>query len=333
MPPLYITEQGARLEIDNRRAAVTLHGATLASVPLIHVSEVVVMGNVGLTTPAIKTLLGNGIDVVFLTVDGAYCGRLIGPNTPHVALRRRQYARQAETTFALAMARQFVVAKLHHLRAMLQRHNRERRDPIIANAIATIAGQLGRAGRCQALSSLNGVEGAASAAYFGAFKRLLAPVWKFQKRQRRPPPDPVNVLLSFGYTLLAHAAEGAVATTGLDPYCGFLHATDYNRPSLALDIMEEFRPLVDGVVLWACNSGQISPGDFAPGEDAERPIVMGDTARRRFIEAYERRMAEEYVHPKLNQRLAIRRCLMAQARQVAEAIENGRPEYTGMNFR
>ena len=341
MPPLYVTEQGAKLEVDNRRATVTKDGETLASVPLIHVSEVVVMGNVGLTTPAIKALLGLGVDVVFLTLDGAYCGRLVGPSTPHVLLRRKQYRCQSEAAFTLGLAQKFVAAKIQHMRAMLQRHNRpsaalragERSDAAIAEAILALGTALERAPRTTMVSALTGVEGAATAAYFGAFKRLLDADWKFEKRQRRPPPDPVNVLLSFGYTLLAHAAEGAVAAAGLDPYAGFLHGAEYNRPSLALDVMEEFRPMVDGVVLWACNSGQIAPGDFAPGEARERPVVMSDGARRRFIEAYERRMEETFTHPKLNQKLSLRQCLLAQARQVAEAAQSGRAEFVAMGFR
>ncbi len=332
MPPLYLTEQGAKLEIDNRRATVTKDGETLASAPLIHVSEVVVMGNVSLTTPAMKALMAAGVDVVFLTLDGAYCGRLIGPMTPHVALRRKQYQCQSESRFALEMAQYFVAAKLQHLRTLLQRHNRDRGDPILTSAIDSIGSALERAGRTTTLSGLTGVEGAASAAYFGAYRRLLGPDWRFEKRQRRPPPDPINVLLSFGYTLLAHTAEGAAAATGLDPFAGFLHVVEYNRPSLALDLMEEFRPVVDGVVLWAANGGQITPQDFEPGP-AERPVVMSDQGRRRFIEAYERRMADEFTHPKLNQKLPLRQCILAQARQVAEAVQSRRAEFVPMGFR
>lgn len=338
MPPLYLTQQGARLEIDNRRATVVHDGNTLACVPLMHVSEVIIMGNVGLTTPALRALLAEGIDAIFLTLDGQYRGRLIGPNTPHVLLRRKQYRLQSDPALTLALAQKFVTAKLEHLRALLQRHNRPSAslgtaDPALTSAVSAIAEGLARVPRTTQVSSLLGVEGAASAAYFGAFKRLLKPEWKFEKRIRRPPPDGVNILLSFGYTLLAHAAEGAVAATGLDPYAGFLHSVDYNRPSLAMDVMEEFRPLVDGVVLWACNSGQVTPADFTPGDTAERPVVMSDVARRRFIEAYERRMEETFTHPRLGQKLTMRHCLLAQARQIAEAVNAFRPDFVPMGFR
>lgn len=337
MPPLYLTEQGAKLHIDNRRVTVSAEregqSETLASVPLIHVSEVVIFGNVGLTTPALKTLLKEGIDVVFLGIDGAYAGRLIGPNTPHVLLRRKQYNRQADARFSLTLAQQVVRAKLAHQRTMLQRHQRQTEGIDLRGAIDAIGLAEERAARTTALSSLLGVEGAAGAAYFGGLRQLIKPEWKFEKRQRRPPPDPVNVLLSFGYTLLTHAAEGAVSAVGLDVYAGFLHQTEYNRPSLALDVAEEFRPLIDGVVLWCTNSGQITPDDFTPGEEPDRPVVMSDGARKRFIQAYERRMNETFTHPKLNQTLPIRQCLMAQARQIAEAVQADRPVFVPMGFR
>ncbi|MBI5292452.1 MAG: CRISPR-associated endonuclease Cas1 [Chloroflexi bacterium] len=333
MPPLYVTEQGARIEMDNRRVAVSKDGEVLANVPMIHVSEVVIMGNVSLTTPAMKAFMAAGLDVVFLTIDGAYCGRLIGPNTPHVALRRMQYGRQGNAQFSMTLAQQFVIAKLQHQRVILQRHNRDKGEAVIAGAIESLGEALARAPRTTTVSGLMGVEGAASAAYFGSLKRLLKHDWKFEKRARRPPPDPINILLSYGYTLLTHTAEGAVAATGLDPFAGFLHAVEYNRPSMALDIVEEFRPLVDGVILWACNGEQVTPGDFTRGDDPQRPVVMSDRARKRFIEAYERRMGETFTHPKLNQQLTMRQCVLAQARQVAEAIRLERAEFAPMGFK
>lgn len=332
MPPLYVIEQGARLSCDGRRLVISKEDEELSSVPLVHVSEVVLLGNIGLTTPAIKRLLAENIDVVFLTQDGAYCGRLTGPATPHVLLRRRQYRCQEEGRFVLAMAQSFVRGKLSNMRTLLMKHNRERGDALIQAAIEALGAALVRVPRTTALSSLSGVEGAATAAYFGGWKRLLKGDWRFEKRQRRPPPDPINVLLSFGYTLLAHTAQSAIEAVGLDPYAGFLHGVEYNRPSLALDLMEEFRAVVDGVVLWCCNSGEITPEDFAPG-DAERPVVIGPEAKKKFIQAYERRMDQLIFHPYQKARLPLRRCLQAQARLIVECIHKGQPAYAPMIFR
>lgn len=330
--PLYIIEQGARLSHAGRRLVVSKDDAELASAPLVHVSQVILMGNIALTTPVIKLLLLEAIDVVFMTQDGDYCGRLTGPATPHVMLRRKQYRSQEDGRFLLTMAQNVVRGKIANMRTLLLKHNRELNDAVIASATEALGQAFEHAPRTTTLASLSGVEGAATAAYFGAWKRLLKGDWKFEKRQRRPPPDPINVLLSFGYTLLAHAAQGAVEAAGLDPYAGFLHSVEYNRPSLALDLMEEFRPVVDGVILWSCNSSQIVPADFAPG-NAERPVVIGDEAKKKFIQAYERRMDEEIVHPYQNERLPLRRCIHAQARRMVDCIQKFRPDYAPMAFR
>jgi CRISPR-associated protein Cas1 len=152
---------------------------------------------------------------------------------------------------------------------------------------------------------------------------------ELHRRNRRPPAAPVNVLLSF-YTLLAQAAAGAVQSAGLDPYAGFLHEVAYNRPALALDLMEEFRPVVDGVVLWACRSGRVTPADFP--RSARTPGCWG-RGRRRFIQAYEERMEGRFTHPIRGEKLAMRLCLLEQARQVAARVKNGLAGYQGMGFR
>jgi CRISPR-associated protein Cas1 len=339
MHPLYIVEQGARLSHNGRRLVISKDNAKLSSAPVVHVSEVVLMGNIGLTTPVIKLLLRENIDVVFLTQDGSYCGRLVGQATPHVILRRKQYRCQEDGQFLLAMAQAIVRGKIANMRTLLMKHNRERGDPLVSAAIESLGQALEQVPRKTAIASLSGVEGAATAAYFGAWKRLLKDDWKFEKRLRRPPPDPINVMLSFGYTLLARTVQGAVESTGLDPYAGFLHSVEYNRPSLALDLMEEFRPVVDGVILWCCNGDQVTPGDFTPG-NAKRPVVISDQAKKRFIQAYERRMEQKIAYPRrvfaqteAGEQLPLRRCIHAQARQIVGCVQKFRPDYQAMEFR
>lgn len=332
MPPLYVIQQNAKLRISNRRLQVELEDQVLASLPLGQVSQVVLFGNIGLTTPAIDALLANNIEVVFLTQSGDYRGRLMGSLTPHVPLRRLQYTRLSDPEFTLRLAQAFVCAKLEHQRTLLLRHNRELQDPQIAAAIEELAAGIARAPRRTTLAALNGQEGSATAAYFRGFRRLFAPEWRFADRNRRPPRDPVNVLLSFGYTLFAQLAASAVQTVGLDPYAGFLHEIAYNRPALALDLMEEFRPVVDGVVLWCCRSGQLTPQDFVPGPP-ERPVLLQDDGRKRFLLAFEQRLDQSYTHPRRGQKLPLRQCLVEQARQVAECIQQGDPNFQSMGFR
>ncbi len=332
MPPLYVVQQNAKLRISNRRVQVELDGQALASLPLSQVSQVVLFGNVGLTTPAIDALLAQNTEVVFLTQRGEFRGRMVGSVTPHVPLRRAQYERLGQPDFVLEMAKGFVAAKLSHLRALLLRHNRERGDVEMAAAAAQVGEGLDSVPRRTSLSGLLGAEGSASAAYFRGFRRLFAAEWQFDERNRRPPRDPVNVLLSFGYTLLTQLASSAVQTVGLDPYAGFLHEVVYNRPALALDLMEEFRPVVDGIVLWCCHSGQVTPADFTPGPE-ERPVVLNEAGQRRFIQAFENRMDQKFTHPLRGLQYPMRQCLVEQARQVAQCIHEGQPVFRGMGFR
>lgn len=335
MPPLYVVQQNSKLRIRNRRLQVeTENGATeiLASVPLSQVDQVVLFGNIGLTTPAIDSLLAQNCEVVFLTIRGEYRGRLVGSLTPHVPLRRAQYTRLGEPDFVLEMAKGFVGAKFQHQRALLMRHNRDRPNPEIDSVLAQIKQASEALPRKITLSSLMGLEGSTTAAYFRGLRQLFDPAWGFKDRNRRPPRDPVNVLLSFGYTLLTQLASSAIQTVGLDPYAGFLHEVAYNRPALGLDLLEEFRPAVDGIVLWCCNSRQLTPQDFTPGP-AERPVILSETGQRRFLQAFEQRLDQKFTHPIRDMQFPLRQCLVEQARQIAGCIQNGTPIYRGMGFR
>jgi CRISPR-associated protein Cas1 len=329
-------QQNTKIRIRNRRVQVEDEAveppAVLVSLPLAQVEQVVIFGNVGLTTPAIDTFLEQNTEVIFLSQRGEYRGRLVGNLTPHVPLRRAQYARTGDTPFALEMAKCFVTAKLQHQRALLQRHNRERGDAETVAVIEQMREAIESIPHKTALSSLLGVEGSASAAYFRGLRPLFDAKWKFDDRNRRPPRDPVNVLLSFGYTLLAEAAASAVQTVGLDPYAGFLHEVAYNRPALGLDLLEEFRPVVDGVALWCLNGGQLTLDDFTPGPP-ERPIILGAQGQRRFLQAYEQRMETKFTHPLRQMQFPLRQCLIEQARQIAACITSGEANYRGMGFR
>jgi CRISPR-associated protein Cas1 len=339
MPALYLVQQNTKIRIRNRRLQVERDSETeatpevLTSIPLGQVSQVVLFGNIGLTTPAIDALLAQDAEVVFLTQRGEYRGKLVGNLTPHVPLRRAQYRALEKPGFALKMAQGFVRAKLQHQKALLLRNSREERPALVSEVAERLNQALEAVERKTSIESLRGLEGASTAAYFSGLRAFFSPEWKFSDRNRRPPADPVNVLLSFGYTLLAQAASAAVQTVGLDPFVGFLHEYVYNRPALALDLMEEFRPVVDGVVLWCCRGGILTPGgDFTPGPP-ERPVILDDDGKRRFLQAYEQRLEQASLHPLRNQKLPLRQAMMEQARQVSDALLNDLPAFTGMGFR
>jgi CRISPR-associated protein Cas1 len=324
VPPVYVTEQGARLGVRQRRLVVRKQEQEIAAVPLVKISEVVLLGNISLTTPAIKTLLRRGIDVVFLNRDGRYCGRLVGPPTKFGDLRRWQYRRLDDAAYKMRAAQAIVEAKLRNCRTLLMRYNRTLHDPAVGAAVDSLQRLIARSGRTETLNALLGVEGQGAAIYFGVFKRLFNDDWPFEKRVRRPPTDGLNVLLSFGYTLLGHAMESAIHLVGLDPYLGLMHVTEYGRPSLALDLIEEFRHIVvDSIVLRACNERLITVQNFSEQDDPQRPILLDDAGRKRFLREWEARLALEFTHPLRQERTTYRRAFELQAREMARAIKEG----------
>ncbi|RME50859.1 MAG: CRISPR-associated endonuclease Cas1 [Caldilineae bacterium] len=324
MPTLYVVEQGAKIQKDHRRLVVSKEGEILQSIPLIKLEQVYLLGNISITTPALGWLMDNNIDVVFCNRYGRYRGRVIGQSSGHSKLRRLQYRRVDNALFAMNTARAIVQAKLRNSRALLMRYQRNLHRPALQNAIERLANLMERADRVQTLNSLRGVEGIAAAVYFEAFPHLFKREgWQFPRRVRRPPTDPVNVLLSFGYTLLTRQLESAVEMVGLDPYLGCLHADSYNRPSMALDLTEEFRSIVvDSVVLRCLNSDLITPANFTAQSDPERPVLLDEAGRNRFLREFEARLAVEFTHPAIGERVTYRRCFELQAREMARAIQS-----------
>ena len=324
MPPLYVVEQGARIQKESRRLVVTIDDETLQSVPLIKIDQVLVFGNVTVTTPALTYLMRENIDIVFCTQHGRYRGRVVGETSGHSQLRRWQYRRTDNPDFALETARAIVRAKLRNCRTLLLRYARRRPHPSLDTAAARLAEVIEQVDRVRAIKSLLGSEGIGAAVYFQVFKHLLkGGRWRFDKRVRRPPTDPVNVLLSFGYTMLTHNLVAAVERVGLDPYLGCLHADSYNRPSLALDLVEEFRCIVvDSVTLRCLNGNLITPEHFTRQDDPHRPILLDEAGRSCFIREFEARLARTFTHPVTREKVTYQRCFDLQAREMARAFQS-----------
>ncbi|MCY3709422.1 MAG: CRISPR-associated endonuclease Cas1 [Caldilineaceae bacterium] len=326
--PLYLVEQGSRLTKKGRRLSVVKDNEVITQVALVQVSQAIVFGNVSITTPALQLLLREGIEVVLLSRTGRFYGRLIGEQNGNGALRVAQLQRSQEPDFALHTARQFVTGKLHNLRVLLQRYARRAASTSnhweaasLTRAVDEVGAMLPRINACQTINSLSGVEGRGTAAYFRVWKELLKPPWRFERRIRRPPPDPVNILLSFGYTLLTQNIWGAVLTAGLDPYVGFLHQLNYNRPSLPLDLMEEFRPvIVDSVVLRCLNNEILTPDHFVPGDQEERPLMLTDEGMRRFIREMEARFDQDFKDARTGRRISYRRLFLNQVYHLSRII-------------
>jgi len=328
MPVLYLLEQGATVHKDGDLFTITKEGNVLQKVPAIKVEQVVVFGNVNLTTPVVHYLLQQGIDCVFCSSYGKFHGRLISTESKFGLLRQRQTELILQTDKRLAIARALVSGKLRNQRTLLMRYRRELEIPELDSAVDELLLAEEKLDRCSDLSELRGVEGAASAGYYRAFKTVLKRDLGFTSRVRRPPTDPVNSMLSLGYTLLVYAIQAAVNTVGLDPFQGFLHAPEPSRPSLVLDLMEEFRPIVvDSLVLWLVNSNVMSEEDFKRPEAEGRMVVLTEEGMKKFLHHYEQRVQTTVYHPRAHGQVTYRRCFELQARELAEAVLKQEPAY------
>jgi len=331
MATLYVTEPGARIEKEYRRLLVTKDDDTLLAVPLGRVSEVVLVGYVGATTPALLMLLDEGIPLSFVTRSGRLRGRLAPPSPKNLPLRHAQYDRARDPAFCLAVGRAIVDGKLRNSRALAYRIRRAR-PQIAAEWLERIERAVEAVAQAGDLDTLRGVEGSAAKAYFEVLRQALRPEMTFEKRTRRPPRDPVNALLSLGYTLLTQNLITACEVVGLDPYDGFFHADKYGRPALALDLVEEFRgPVVDSVVQLVVNKRVVGSGDFEEGR--EGGTYLSDRGLRKFLEQYTHRLNTEIVHPYHERRLTYQRVFEVQARLLAKTIQGELDRYVPFRVR
>ncbi|HXG67501.1 MAG TPA: CRISPR-associated endonuclease Cas1 [Blastocatellia bacterium] len=322
MTTLYLTEQGATLRKESRRFLIEMGGITLSEIHEFKVDRVIVFGHVQLTTQALTYLLARGIDTAFLSMTGRLKGRLAPLASKNVYLRVRQHERARDPQFALALARAIVGAKIANCIALLARHQRNHPETDLSAEISRLARCPDEAARKQALGGLRGVEGQAAVTYFQALARMLRRGWNFPGRVRRPPTDPVNSLLSFGYTLLYNEAISALTATGFDPYVGFYHGINYGRCSLALDLMEEFRHVaIDRLVLNLLNLGILAGDDFTA--DEQGGIYLREEARKRFLREYERLMLAEFAQGRLGERISLRRAVHEQALRLERTVMRG----------
>ncbi|MCA9678503.1 MAG: CRISPR-associated endonuclease Cas1 [Myxococcales bacterium] len=329
MRSLYVVERGATLRRAGGLLQVFVRAEKRAEVVARELERLVLVGNVTLTPAAMDLVVHHGVDTVFLSHHGRFRARLSHGASSNVTLRIAQIRVLTALPPPVELAAAFVRGKVsaqHELLARIQRRHGARAE--LGHACLSLRAARQRLENCQTLDAVRGCEGAAAAAYFRVFGLLLrVDGFCFDGRNRRPPLDPVNALLSLGYTLLANAIHAAVEVVGLDPYVGVLHAPLAGRPSLVCDLQEEFRvPVVDAVVLAAINKGVIQPADFedaGPGE----PVVVKKAAMTTFVELFERRVESAVLHPPLGKRLTYRQVFEAQARLLARVVLGTAADY------
>lgn len=316
---LYVMTQGSFLALEGETVVISVQNVKKGQIPLLNLQGIVCFGNIMCTPFLLGACAEHGIAVSFLTANGRFLARIQGGVCGNILLRRSQFLAEENLSHRSCIAAAFLLAKILNSRTVLQRFLRDHEQTLQTDQkerftstvflLKHAADELGRQienGTAVQISELMGKEGISANLYFSCFNDLITQKkdFSFTARTKRPPLDPVNAMLSFAYTLLAHDCTAALESVGLDPAAGFLHALRPGRDSLALDLMEEFRAcLADRLVLSLINRNQISGKDFKTTDTGA--VRMNDTSRRIFIDAWQERKQEEIMHPYLNEKIKI----------------------------
>lgn len=323
---LYVQTQGAYIRLDHETLRLEVERELKLQVPLHHIGGMVLFGNVLVSPFLLQRFAEDGRGVVWMSRSGRFVGRMAGPTSGNVLLRRAQYEAHADPYRAVAVARNIVAGKVRNSRTMVQRSAREASIPEDQAALEGTAGELASVlkgvGRAVSVEEVRGLEGQAGRLYFETLSgmvRIEKEAFRFNGRNRRPPRDRMNALLSFVYSLVLSDCVAACEGVGLDPQIGYLHALRPGRPSLALDLQEELRPiLADRLVFSLINRRQVRPRDFE-----ERPggaVHLSDPGRKTVLVAYQKRKQEEVGHPVLGQQVPLGLVPHVQARLLARHL-------------
>ena len=330
---LYVSTPGAYVFHEGESVVVRHEQEVKFRVPIHHLGGLVCIGSVSVSSPLLGLCGERGVLVSLLSETGRFQARVQTQVTGNVLLRREQYRRADDETGRLEIARAFVLGKLANARVVLQRaardHGGEEGDAILNRAVMRLAGRIAAVRVETELDRLRGIEGDSARDYFEALDRTIVAqkdAFFMRGRSRRPPMDNFNALLSFIYTLLVHDAEAALESVGLDPQVGYLHAERPGRPSLALDLIEEFRPfLADRLALSLVNLRQVQGNGFRTS--ASGGVIMDDETRKQVIVAYQKRKQEELIHPFIEESVSVGLLIHVQAQLLARHLRGDMDGY------
>ena len=326
--PLHVTEAGSKVGISGDELKVTLRKELIGKARLMETSQINLHGNVQISSQAIRACARVGIPVTYFSYGNWYTASLQGLPHKNVELRQCQFKAAFNPHDAVRIARVFVATKIANQRVLLRRNGRQVDTSVLKELANLKKSALG----VKTVQSLLGIKGLAARHYFQSFPQMLKIKGvKFETRNRRPPADPINAVLSFCYSMLCKEATVALHQVGLDPYQGYLHQPRYGRPSLALDLMEEFRPLIaDSVTLRVFNERRLTRDDFF---FAGIGCSLKRSSKKTLIAAFEQRMSEELTHPVFGYKASYRRCLSLQARLLARYLTREIDQYPGLETR
>lgn len=321
--PVYLSSPGSVVTKQGERLEVTNHGELIDSLLIDEISQLCIFGPISITTPAVSQLLAKNIDILYFSTGGWFKGLTTGLGSKNIRLRTTQYKLFEQQS--LELSKELVRAKILNSRVVLMRNAKPRPTPEI-NSLFDLSK---KAMESESLAQLLGIEGFSARLYFTQFQSMLKSqdinTFNFESRNRRPPQDPVNCLLSYTYALVLKDQLIACLMVGMDPYLGFYHTPKYARPALALDLMEPLRPIIaDSVVISLINRGEIVGKDF---DISPAGVFLTPQARKKVILSYEKRMQTMIIHPRLNYKITYRRLLELQVRLLASYILQDIPSY------
>jgi CRISPR-associated protein Cas1 len=330
---LYVTTQNSYLFKEGESVVVKVESEVRLRLPIHTLDGIVCFGAVSMSPFLMHHCAANNVAVSFLSEYGKFLARIQGPVSGNVLLRREQYRRADDPDATAGIVRSFLIGKLSNVRTVLRRalrdHAGKTDTQVLEKSESRITQYLQRLERIRPVDELRGIEGEAAASYFAAFSQLVTvkdEAFMFSGRNRRPPLDPVNALLSFVYTLLVHDCRSALEGVGLDPCVGYLHCDRPGRPSLALDLMEEFRSfLAERLVLSLINLKQIQAKDF--NDSAGGAVTMTDAARKEVLTAWQKRKQEEITHPYLGEKCKVGLLPHLQAQLLARHLRGDLEAY------
>lgn len=328
MSNLYIYDQGTVLNYQQNRLLVKDEKKQLAhSIPIENVSNVILFGNIQVSAACMQTMLTRGVNLTWLSKTGEYFGRLESTSHVNIQRQRLQFRLGEDRAFCLALAKQFLLGKCKNQRTILQRHQKNLHNLQLEKCIDNIESNFSGITKAESIEELMGIEGTIARLYFEGLGYIVAPSFHFSKRTKRPPKDPFNAILSFGYTLLHYEIFTLLSSKGLHPYAAFLHADKHHHPALCSDMMEEWRAiLIDSLAIALVNGGKISLEEFNK-EEQSQGVFLSKQGCKTFVEEFEKRLRQEVSYVKdVPYKMSFRRSIEHQIMRLIKAMEESKPD-------
>jgi len=325
MANLYLTEQNSVLRKTGDRLIVQKQDEILLDVQCHKIDAVLIFGNVQFTTQAVHELFEHGIEMAILSRRGRLIGQITSPATKNITLRVQQFKKYADNEFRLRLSIKIVTGKINNALNVIRHFSYNHPDIALKSETAALKTSLENVKSANRIDQLLGLEGGAAKTYFSAFGKMILGEFNFTGRNKRPPTDPVNAILSLSYTMIFNEISSLLDGLGFDPYLGYFHSVDYGRASLAADLIEEFRaPIADRFTLNLINNRIVGEEDFYTNPKGAGVYLKREALKRYFTE-YETMLNHEFMHPKTKENTTFRKCFRLQAENLASTIQNGSP--------